>query len=189
MLNISSATGFIHFILKNHVKENDIVVDATVGNGNDTLFLAKITGDNGLVYGFDIQKKAIDSAEKKLIENKLEKRVKLIHDSHEFLDKYVKQKINAAVFNLGYLPDSDRSITTSSRTTINALMKAMELLRKDGLITIVSYIEHSGGADESLDIENFLKTIDEKLYKILKINYIADKKNPPVIFLISKKST
>jgi len=186
MLNISSATNFIHFILKNHVKENDIVIDATLGNGNDALFLAQITGDNGLVYGFDIQKKAIDSTAKKLIENNLEKRVKLILDSHENLDIYIKQKISTAVFNLGYLPGSERSVITTPQTTIIALKKAMALLKKDGLITIVSYIEHSGGFEESIELEKFFKTIDENQFKILKINYIADKKNPPVIYLISK---
>ncbi|MBN2547116.1 MAG: class I SAM-dependent methyltransferase [Spirochaetes bacterium] len=186
-MNFSSATSFIHFILKNHVKKKDIIIDATLGNGNDALFLAQLTGANGLVYGFDIQKNAIDSTEKKLIEKKLEDRVKLILDSHENIDKYVKQKISTAVFNLGYLPDADRSIITTPQSTIIALRKVMKLLKNEGLITIVSYIEHQGGYEESIELENFLKIIDEKKYKILKINYLNDKKKAPVLFLITKK--
>ena len=45
--------------LANGSKEGDYAVDATLGNGHDTCFLAKIVGDNGKVFGFDIQKRQL----------------------------------------------------------------------------------------------------------------------------------
>jgi len=44
-------------LLKATVEEGDTVVDATAGNGHDTLFLAQLVGDSGQVYAFDVQKK------------------------------------------------------------------------------------------------------------------------------------
>ena len=42
------------------------MVDGTLGNGHDTVFLAKLVGPNGHVYGFDIQEQAIVSTKKRL---------------------------------------------------------------------------------------------------------------------------
>ena len=94
----------VHEILKTKIKEGDIVVDATVGNGYDTVFLAKVVGKTGRVIGFDIQEKALNNTKDKLIRENLEGRVILIHDSHSNIDKYIKEPINGAMFNLGYLP-------------------------------------------------------------------------------------
>jgi len=60
------------------VKEGDTVVDATCGNGNDTAFLASLVGENGRVFGFDIQDKAIANTTKKLTDLNLIDRVTLI---------------------------------------------------------------------------------------------------------------
>jgi ubiquinone/menaquinone biosynthesis C-methylase UbiE len=48
------------------LKPGDITIDATVGNGHDTLFLATRVGATGKVYGFDIQQEALDSAYQRL---------------------------------------------------------------------------------------------------------------------------
>lgn len=45
-------------LLKMAAGEGDIVVDATMGNGHDTQFLAELVGENGHVYAFDIQESA-----------------------------------------------------------------------------------------------------------------------------------
>jgi len=78
-----SAVAIARRIMATSVKEGDIVLDCTVGNGNDTLHLAKLVGDKGKVYGFDIQPVAIEITRKKLIENGLINRVILINDGHE----------------------------------------------------------------------------------------------------------
>ena len=45
---------FSKTLIKEHIKQDSIVIDATCGNGNDTLFLARQVS-NGHVFGFDIQ--------------------------------------------------------------------------------------------------------------------------------------
>ena len=93
-----------HQYIKACVNEGDTVVDATCGNGNDTVFLAQLVGERGRVFGFDIQDAAIENTAGKLEELKLLKRVTLIKDGHENMGNYVNENIKAVMFNLGYLP-------------------------------------------------------------------------------------
>src|SRR5690625_2641713 len=99
-------TGIIqysHELLKKVVKEKDIVIDATCGNGNDTLVLSELVGENGHVYAFDIQKQAIENTKTKLNQHN-KKNVTYIHDSHAHLSSYIPKelegKISACIFNL-----------------------------------------------------------------------------------------
>ncbi len=44
-------------------------IDATMGNGNDTLFLCRMAGKTGHVTAFHIQQQALEATEKLLEEN------------------------------------------------------------------------------------------------------------------------
>src|SRR5690554_1830257 len=110
-----------HDIIRSVVREGDIVVDATAGNGYDTVFLANLVGKEGKVFSFDIQEEAIIRTKQNLEKNKLCDRVVLINDSHASLDKYIDTTIKAAMFNLGYLPGGDHTISTKPDSTIAAL--------------------------------------------------------------------
>lgn len=94
------------------LREGDRAVDATAGNGWDTLFLARLVGPDGRVYAFDIQQAALDETAALLRKNKLLERVDLIHAGHEAMASYVKEPVAAVMFNLGYLPGGDHSIVT-----------------------------------------------------------------------------
>ena len=54
---------FAKTLIKQHIQDDSIVIDATCGNGNDTLFLAEQV-PNGKVFGFDIQKKLLNIQKK-----------------------------------------------------------------------------------------------------------------------------
>ncbi|MGM0411299.1 MAG: class I SAM-dependent methyltransferase, partial [Bacillota bacterium] len=166
--NLMQGVEYSHWILKNILEEGDVVIDATVGNGHDTLFLANLVGKNGLVYGFDIQEKAINNAKKRLKDNGVIDRVQLKLKSHENLDKYIESdKVSAILFNLGYLPGSDKNIITKSETTINAIKSSLKVLKLGGLVVLVMYPGHKGGKDEKEEILKFSKDLDKKKYNIL----------------------
>ena len=93
-----------------------IAVDATVGKGKDTLKLLETVGAKGFVYGFDLQKEALDAANKLLRDYK---NYKLFLESHENIDKI--EKLDLVIYNLGYLPGSDKKITTLRDSTITSL--------------------------------------------------------------------
>lgn len=175
-------------IIRKYIKPGDTAVDATAGNGNDALFLAELVGDKGKIYAFDIQKQAIERTKSLLQKHNMLKRVELINDGHEHLDRYISSERPACImFNLGYLPKSDHSIITKPETTINALKKSMQLLKPSGIISIVSYKGHPGGLEEYKVLQEYLKSIDQRQFSVLHCNFINQENEPPELFLLEKK--
>ena len=170
-------------ICEDNIKNNDIVVDMTVGNGNDTLFLSKIV-NKGFVFGFDIQKIAINNTKKLLDENKIIN-YKLFNTSFEDIDiklKEFKNKISLILFNLGYLPNGNKSITTNHKSTINALKKSINMLNNKGIILIVIYL-HEEGKKEEKEIKKYLNTNNIKYNEY----HNTDNKNAPYLIEIKKE--
>jgi len=147
------ATELAHLLLRQTLKPGDWAIDATVGNGHDTLFLAGEVGASGRVFGFDVQEQALASAEKRL--DGLTQ-ITLHHAGHErmsdLLPDDAKGRIAAVMFNLGYLPGEDHGVTTRSETTIAALDQALGFLAVKGIVTLVLYTGHPGGAEEAADV-------------------------------------
>ena len=171
-----------HHLMAAYITEDDIVVDMTMGNGHDTLFLAQISQ---FVYAFDIQKQALNTTQKRLEEHQI-RNVKLILDSHENIKKYV-DKYKYVIYNLGYLPNGDKTITTSSTSTLNSLKIVMEELLEGGIIFMVIYPGHDEGKIESTDLEACFKTIDHRYFKVVKTNLPYQHLNPPYLVMIYKK--
>lgn len=181
--------SFTHELLKEAVVPGDHVVDATVGNGNDTVKLAQLVGHTGKVYGFDIQKEAIKNTEEKLLLTGLLPQVDLIQTGHENLEYYLDddEQISAMTFNLGYLPKGDKAIITLPDTTLQALEHGLRYLRKGGLITIVVYSGHEGGAAEKSAVENYVEQLPQEDYKVLMYQFVNQKNSPPFLYAIEKR--
>ena len=173
--------NFVKNVINNNINKKDIVsCDMTCGRGNDTLYLADFSKK---VYAFDIQKDAIESTKERV---KDYNNVFLINDSHSNVDKYVGGKIDIAMYNLGYLPKGDHTITTTYESSIESIKKTLELLNKNGLITIIIYPGHPEGLTESIEITNFLKTLNQKEYEVLKYEFINQINMPPYAYIIEK---
>ncbi len=153
-----------HYFAKIALKQGGNAIDATLGNGNDALFLSKYAK---LVYAFDIQKKAVETSRKLLSEHCVEN-VKIILDSHEAMLNYIKAPVHVIMFNLGYLPNSDKSIKTQASSTINALSSALKIIETEGLIIVTLYRGHPEGEKEALEVENFLLGINPKTFTVKK---------------------
>jgi tRNA G37 N-methylase Trm5 len=146
-----------HEIIKPYINEEDIMVDATMGNGNDTLFLASISKH---VYAFDIQDQALAETKKKLDLNHI-KNVTIIKDSHEHILNYVKD-FKGVFFNLGYLPKGDKSITTNTEVTIKTFHHLISNLKDGGFLLYVIYPGHEEGLKESKALMDQCKTLNPK---------------------------
>src|SRR6056297_2052662 len=166
-MNLMQGVEFSHWLFSNFIDNNKIFVDATCGNGNDTLFLAEKVSSQGKIYAFDID---------------------FIVDGHENIDSYLENKIDGIIYNLGYLPGSQKDIKTEKVTTIKSLKKALELLSQGGLIVIVIYTEHQGGNEEKEAVLDFASKLDYKKYNVLHYHFINQKKNPPEVIGIKKRS-
>ena len=88
---------FSHILMTRHIQSGATVIDATAGNGHDSLLLANLVGDGGRVYAFDIQEKALSNTEKLLAEHKVLHRVELIKDGHQNLNQYIKKEIDGMI--------------------------------------------------------------------------------------------
>lgn len=161
-------------------------IDATCGNGFDTLNLAKSLLAPAKIFAFDIQQCAIDSSKNLLSTCNLSDCVKFFNLSHEQMKEAIDSKffgkINIAVFNLGWLPRSDKSVITRAESTIAALESLNELLDKSkNLVSVLSYRGHKGGEEEFEAVAKYLEKFKPKVY--------SDASNPksPVLFLYSIK--
>ena len=173
------------FILS-HVKEGDICADFTMGNGYDTEFLARTVGENGKVFAFDIQPAAVDSTKKRLAEVGCPENYTLICDSHHNAAKYIDCKIKGGMFNLGWLPGGDKSITTMRETTMPAIETAISLLDSDGVLTVAVYPGHAEGEAEGKLICEYLSSLSRYKVCATRINILNSPTSPFFIIIENK---
>lgn len=164
----------------------DQAIDATAGNGYDTLFLAQKVGVDGRVFAFDLQQEGIIKTTNLLEENNLFSQVTLFQKCHSKLSMAIlpelKGRIQAITFNLGYLPGGNKEIITRPESTLSALQSAYDYLSNDGIISLIAYRGHSGG---QIEYEKIKKFISEKNW-----SFCCPKENlsekSPVLYLIDK---
>jgi len=184
-----SLTAQAHTLILQHLNTGGIAIDATVGNGYDTLFLAQQVGKTGKVFGFDIQQPAIESTQARLNNEDCSNSTQLFHTSHNNMTQSIPanfhRKINVIMFNLGYLPGSDKSIITETESTLNALNQSIQLLTKSGLLTIVAYPGHSGGKSETDAINQWQAQLPSAQFSIKTI-YSSEKETAPRLYTIQK---
>ena len=181
----AAATTWIEAVLFNGAQ----AVDATVGNGYDTLFLAHRVGPKGRVLGFDVQKAALAGARELLKFVGTLDRVWLIHDSHAKLANYLPAEaaIQGAMFNLGYLPRGNRQIITRPDTTVLALRAVLANLAPRGRVTILVYRGHAGGIPEYVEVRQFLEQLPDDDWIVEEFASTTDSPVSPRLFRIQKK--
>ncbi|ARI76739.1 class I SAM-dependent methyltransferase [Halobacillus mangrovi] len=190
-MTLQRILDYSHTLMEQTLKKGDIAVDGTCGNGHDTLFLAKLVGEEGHVHGFDVQQKAIQNTIRRLEANSVEHRVSLYHESHSHIKESIpsehQSNIQAAIFNLGYLPGSDKQVVTTPTETISSVENLLTMMKKGGLIVLVVYHGHSGGDVEREAVVKFVTSLDQKAYSVLQYGFINQRNNPPFILAIEKQ--
>ena len=186
MERYNNAVDISHFLLAAHVSGNDSIIDATLGNGNDTLFAASLT--SGIIYGFDIQETAIRKAGMLLKEHCVPSdRIRLIHESHEAMARFVTEPVSAVLFNLGYLPGGDKTVTTMAESTIAGLNASLSLLVPGGIVIVVVYPGHLEGAAEYEAVKGFAASLPQRRYNVVHFSFPNQKGAPPELFSIESR--
>ena len=187
-----------HLIKKAHslvsvaVSAGDTVIDATVGNGHDTLFLASLVGEHGGVIGFDIQEQAIAATEQRLLDAgvKLD-HVALHQASHAAMRELVPveqtRRIASVMFNLGYLPGADKSLITQVKVTLDAIEQAAELLKSGGVLSVMCYPGHPGGDTEAAEVKKWLKALPKNEFTVSHYVREGHRQNSPFLLVAHKK--
>ena len=182
-------TEIVHARLADHLQAGDLVIDATAGNGHDTCFLAEKVGASGRVVAIDIQEAALAGTRLRLEAASLAGRVALVLGDHaQHLDGLAHTQPSSAaavIFNLGYLPGGDKSITTAADNTRLALNSARVLLQPGGLLCVTAYRGHLGGPEEAAAVETWMHDWADVGDSVE--SHVPETKNqPPILWLLWK---
>jgi predicted methyltransferase len=175
-----------HLFLHSFVQDGQTVVDATCGNGHDTLLLSRLVGVHGHVWGFDIQQPAVAETGRRVAEAELSSRVTLLPIGHENLAEHITEPVQVVLFNLGYLPGGDRSIITRPDTTGSALEQSLQLLATGGIVVVTVYPGHGGGAEEQSTVENWAAGLDPRVYHSWRMGQTNVSPTAPYLLLVQK---
>lgn len=185
-MSIQNILPFTHQLLIQHLNNGDTALDGTAGNGHDTVFLAEAVGHRGKVWAFDVQQQAIEQTKARLMAENLLSRVNLVHDSHQYIERHIRQGLDAAVFNFGWLPGGDKNITTSADSSLAALNSTLLLLNPNGIVVAVLYPGHDSGRVEAAAIEAWAQSLLQQEFAVLKYHFINRQNHPPYVLAIQK---
>ena len=174
-----------HDLIAGVLVQGDAAVDATLGNGHDTLFLARCVGRAGKVFGFDVQQAAVGNTRKRLDDAGVDSDCyALFCESHADMALHITTKVKAVMFNLGYLPGGDKKIITQAHSTVAALSAAIESLSCGGILTVMCYPGHDGGADEADLVTNFVDELDEDDWRVTRYSRAEARASTPYLWTI-----
>ncbi|WP_442601676.1 class I SAM-dependent methyltransferase [Paenibacillus sp. KN14-4R] len=189
-----SVLSMAHALVEDRVRKGETVVDATVGNGVDTLRLARVVGSQGRVYGLDIQQAALDAARRRIDAESGDNAgsVELTLRGHEAMEAVLPPPLHgtvgAVMFNLGYLPGAEGElVVTHVDTTLPALEAALRVLRPGGLVTVVLYPGHEGGDVEANAVESWAKELPQVQYQVMMYRFMNRKTSAPYLIAIDKR--
>lgn len=179
----------IHLLASHLIRPGDRVVDATCGNGKDTLLLAELVGADGHLFAFDIQRTAIERTASLLAEAGLSDRISLFATGHEHIAELVSAPLSAIIFNLGWLPGGDRTIITQPETTLAALDAALPLLGPGGTVLITCYPGHNGGDDETKQVLSWAELLNPRDWHVWRMGQMNVSTEAPFCLVIQKGSS
>lgn len=177
---VGDISKLTHYIIKDFCLNKGLAVDATLGNGHDTIFLST-TFER--VISMDIQSQAIDRYK----ETYNSSNVNLVCDSHANIDKYVSGGLDCVMYNLGYWPGGDKNITTLAHSSLESLQKSLQLLNPGGIISIALYVGHDEGLKEENFIMKFVEGLPKDTYGVMLHKYINRSEVSPRLIIIEKK--
>ena len=187
--DFKSARHWAEELIRQAVEPGARVIDATMGNGYDTQWLAELVGESGHVYGFDIQLEAVNRTRDRVAAAGLENRATLFHAGHEHIAELVGEPVDAAVFNLGWLPGTDKALRTRAETTLTAVNAALDRLKGGALMTICVYPGHPEGRDELDRLIAWGRALPGEKYDVMARAYLNQSGDPPVLIAVKKNKT
>jgi len=181
---------FAHELTRRALRAGGIAIDATSGNGHDTVHLASLVGREGRVYAIDRQERAIAATRHKVTTRVPEVDVRIIQGDHaalrEHVDRDDRGEVGAVMFNLGYLPRGDHDVITTPETTLPALDAAVDLLAPGGVVTAVLYTGHDGGPEEADAVRGWADCLPQETYSVLSYRFTNRTNDPPRLLAIEK---
>ena len=184
MQTVSNVLKLMHMALVPVLERAEVVVDATAGNGHDTLFLAEHTPETACIYAFDIQPQAIANTKARTAQYAA--RIHYILGSHEQLDVQVPGQVDAVLFNLGYLPGAEHTAVTRRESTKCAVDQALAKLKVNGIAVIVVYPGHPEGKAEADMLAAYLAALPCRQFTVGCYRLLNHQQNAPYAYLVER---
>lgn len=179
-----------HELCRGALSPGDAAIDATAGNGHDTLFLARAVGPSGTVFAFDVQSDAIAATSQRLTDEGLTN-VTLLQRDHAEMDAAVPSEFHgqvaAVMFNLGYLSGGDHGIVTRPSTTLAAVQQSLALLRRGGVLTVLAYTGHAGGREEADLVQRRLAGLNRDEWDVATFTSDGTRSPAPQLFVVTRR--
>ena len=172
--------------MRRTVRPGDTVVDATMGNGKDTLFLAELVGETGHVFAFDVQQEAVARTRERLTEAGLDGRATLLLAGHETMAAHVPEPVAAVMFNLGWLPGAAHAVTTKTETTLSAVQAAVHLIAPGGIVTVCVYPGHEEGQRELQALLSYASGLSVREFNVLHHRFLNAPAHTPQLILVQR---
>lgn len=191
MKRLPSAVHWAHHCAAEILCPGDHAIDATMGNGHDTLFLAQQVGPTGRVDAFDVQEKALEQTRLRLTEHGVAARCHLHHCGHQHMAEVLPassvEQVRVVLFNLGYLPGADKALFTRTETTLAAIRQALRLLAQGGRLIVVTYPGHAGGDEEADAVKTLLTPLSDSFGQVQHMRTLSSQGRPPEYWAVAKR--
>ena len=168
------------------ITEGDRVVDATMGNGKDTLFLCELVGESGHVYAFDVQAEAVERTRQRVEEAGYSDRTTLFLAGHQTMAEHVPAGVQAVMFNLGWLPGAEHIVTTKTNTTLEAVRAAVSLIVPGGIVTVCVYPGHEEGSKELSALLEYAASLSVREYNVAHHCFLNASSQTPQLIIIQR---
>ena len=181
-----NALGLSHQFMAAHIREGAFCIDATAGKGRDTLFLCRLVGESGRVLALDIQTDAVAQTTALLTAEGVADRAQVVRDCHSRLSEYAAPcSVDGIMFNFGWLPGGDHNTFSHADTSVAAVRAALDLLKVGGVMTLCLYYGRQNGTAERDAILDFLPTIDNRRYTVIRGDFANRTGDVPIpVFII-----
>jgi hypothetical protein len=172
------------------LQEGDWAIDATCGNGHDTLKLAQILlklKKPGGIIGIDIQPEAI-ARTNNLLKSQLSAAdqfpIQLFCQSHtHFPAPAAEYPIRLVIYNLGYLPQGDKQRTTMTPNTLESVRRALDLIIPGGAICITCYPGHAEGAREESTLLDRVSALSPITWNVCYHTFVNRSRSPSLLLI------
>ena len=186
---LKSARYIARELMEKMLREGSVAVDATMGNGHDTETMAHLVGASGHVYAFDVQAEAVEATRARLARSGLTDRVTLLCRSHAEMSEHVKAVPDLIVFNLGWLPGGDKTVTTQLSSTAAAVRQALAMIRPGGMVVVCCYPGHEEGQRELAFLEELFASLPPQQFNCLAHVFLNAGAGAPRCYAVQKQET
>ncbi|MBQ3202692.1 MAG: SAM-dependent methyltransferase [Clostridia bacterium] len=184
-----NALGLSHQFMAAHIREGAFCIDATAGKGRDTLFLCRLVGESGRVLALDIQSDAVAQTAALLTGEGMAHRAQVVQDCHSRLGDYAAPcSADGIMFNFGWLPGGDHNTFSHADTSVAAVRAALDILKVGGVMTLCLYYGRQNGTTERDAILDFLPTIDNRRFTVIRGDFANRTGDVPIPVFIIKEA-